>query len=90
MQIPRLYNVYKAQGLLDSFEQMIENIFLPLFEVTADPTSHPQLHIFLQQVRTKAPVLTCALLTQSCGRPLAWRHGPPCTVSPRPVQAPCS
>ena len=51
IQIPRLYNVYKAQGLIDNFEQMMVNIFWPLFEVTLNPDSHPQLHIFLQQVR---------------------------------------
>jgi AMP deaminase len=56
MQVPRLYNVYKAQGLLDSFEQMLENIFLPLFEVTANPETHPQLHIFLQQARSSPGV----------------------------------
>lgn len=48
--MPRLYNVYKAQGLLENFEQMLDNLFRPLFEVTADPTTHPQLHVFLQQV----------------------------------------
>ncbi len=31
--------------------QMLENIFLPLFEVTVNPESHPQLHCFLSQVR---------------------------------------
>jgi hypothetical protein len=30
--------------------QMLENIFLPLFEATIDPSSHPQLHCFLSQV----------------------------------------
>jgi hypothetical protein len=30
---------------------MLENIFLPLFEATVDPASHPQLHCFLSQVR---------------------------------------
>lgn len=69
MQIPRLYNVYKAQGLLDSFEQMIENIFLPLFEVTADPVSHPQLHIFLQQARPAcAPRCTLRRHALQCRR----------------------
>jgi hypothetical protein len=29
---------------------MLENIFLPLFEVTVNPASHPQLHCFLSQV----------------------------------------
>ena len=27
MQIPRLYNVYKEQGLIENFQQMLENIF---------------------------------------------------------------
>lgn len=26
------------------------DIFQPLFEVTADPSSHPELHVFLQRV----------------------------------------
>ncbi|KAM7184370.1 hypothetical protein V8F33_013013 [Rhypophila sp. PSN 637] len=50
IQIPRLYDVYKASGLMDSFERVVKNIFQPLFEVTKDPTSHPKLHIFLQRV----------------------------------------
>jgi AMP deaminase len=50
IQIPRLYDVYKATGLMDTFEQVIKNVFQPLFEVTKDPSSHPKLHIFLQRV----------------------------------------
>ncbi|KAJ1333736.1 AMP deaminase [Microdochium nivale] len=50
IQIPRLYDVYKASGLMDSYEQVIKNVFQPLFEVTKDPSSHPKLHIFLQRV----------------------------------------
>ena len=50
LQIPRLYNVYKEQGLIDNFEQLLDNIFHPLFEVTRDPNSHPQLHLFLKTV----------------------------------------
>ncbi|OAA47158.1 AMP deaminase [Cordyceps fumosorosea ARSEF 2679] len=50
IQIPRLYDVYKGSGLMDSFEQVIKNLFQPLFEVTNAPTSHPKLHIFLQRV----------------------------------------
>jgi len=34
--------------------QMLENIFLPLFEVTVNPASRPQLHCFLSQVKTTA------------------------------------
>lgn len=50
IQIPRLYDVYKSSGLMDSFEQIVRNVFQPLFEVTKDPTSHPKLHVFLQRV----------------------------------------
>ena len=50
IQVPRLYNVYKASKLVDSFEDIIKNIFEPLFEVTRDPRTHPELHVFLQRV----------------------------------------
>ncbi|ORE02961.1 AMP deaminase [Rhizopus microsporus var. microsporus] len=50
IQVPRLYNVYKSTGLVDSFGDMLKNIFEPLFEVTKDPSSHPELYVFLQRV----------------------------------------
>ncbi|TDZ36269.1 AMP deaminase [Colletotrichum trifolii] len=50
IQIPRLYDVYKASGLMETFEQVVKNVFEPLFEVSRDPSSHPKLHIFLQRV----------------------------------------
>ncbi|OTB01494.1 hypothetical protein M426DRAFT_323385 [Hypoxylon sp. CI-4A] len=50
IQIPRLFDVFKATGLMESFEQVVKNVFQPLFEVTKDPESHPKLHIFLQRV----------------------------------------
>ncbi|KAJ2832914.1 AMP deaminase [Coemansia furcata] len=50
IQVPRLYNVYKAGGQVENFEQVIANLFGPLFEVTKDPSSHPKLHVFLQRV----------------------------------------
>lgn len=50
IQIPRLYDVYKSSGMMENFEQVIKNVFQPLFEVTKDPSSHPKLHIFLQRV----------------------------------------
>ncbi|CAD6229898.1 GSCOCG00006629001-RA-CDS [Cotesia congregata] len=36
--------------LMSNFQEIINNIFLPLFEVTNDPSSHPDLHKFLQYV----------------------------------------
>ncbi|BDD59125.1 AMP deaminase [Monascus purpureus] len=50
IQIPRLYDVYKSSGMMENFEQVITNVFKPLFEVTRRPSSHPKLHIFLQRV----------------------------------------
>ncbi|KAL7163991.1 hypothetical protein ACSBR2_039990 [Camellia fascicularis] len=50
IQLPRLYNVYKSLGTVTSFQNILDNVFIPLFEVTVDPNSHPQLHVFLMQV----------------------------------------
>ncbi|CAM8912762.1 unnamed protein product [Rhodiola kirilowii] len=50
IQLPRLYNIYKDMGIVTSFQNILDNIFLPLFEVTVDPKSHPHLHLFLNQV----------------------------------------
>lgn len=50
IQIPRLYDIYKTNKLLTSFQDMLDNIFLPLFEATNNPNDHPNLHKFLQYV----------------------------------------
>ena len=43
-------DIYKAKKVISNFQELLENLFLPLFEVTLDPNSHPNLHRFLQQV----------------------------------------
>ncbi|XP_052172872.1 probable AMP deaminase isoform X2 [Diospyros lotus] len=50
IQLPRLYNVYKGMGTVTSFQNILDNMFIPLFEVTVNPNSHPHLHLFLMQV----------------------------------------
>ncbi|KAL8860103.1 MAG: hypothetical protein Q9178_003367 [Gyalolechia marmorata] len=50
IQIPRLYSLYKKQKIVNNFEQLIINIFQPLYEVTENPSSHPKLHAFLDRV----------------------------------------
>nr|CAH7758999.1 unnamed protein product [Callosobruchus chinensis] len=50
VQIPRLFDIFKLNKVLNNFQEVIDNIFLPLFEVTAKPSSHPELHKFLQYV----------------------------------------
>lgn len=70
MQLPRLYNVYKEQGIIENFEQLLDNIFHPLFEVTKDPNTHPQLHLFLKSVsltpHTSTPSCLLCLVCKSC------------------------
>ncbi|MGH0169566.1 UNVERIFIED_CONTAM: hypothetical protein FKN15_057019 [Acipenser sinensis] len=50
VQVPRLFDVYRTKKQLANFQEMLENIFLPLFEATINPRSHPELHLFLQHV----------------------------------------
>lgn len=50
IQVPRLYDIFKTNKMLKSFQEIIDNIFLPLFEATAYPNKHPELHKFLQYV----------------------------------------
>ncbi|ODM98948.1 AMP deaminase 2 [Orchesella cincta] len=50
IQVPRLYDIYKAKNLISNFQEILENIYMPLLEVTNDPKSHPELHQFLQYV----------------------------------------
>jgi len=50
IQIPRIYDIFKANNLVKNFNEILYNIFMPLFEVTNDPNSHPYLHKFLCHV----------------------------------------
>ncbi|XP_075223541.1 AMP deaminase isoform X2 [Lycorma delicatula] len=50
IQIPRLFDIFKSNKLMNNFQEFLNNIFMPLFEVTNDPSSHPKLHKFLQYV----------------------------------------
>ena len=50
IQVPRIYPIFKKFGMIESFGDMLQNVFEPLFEVTINPSSHPKLHLFLQTV----------------------------------------
>ncbi|XP_030378940.1 AMP deaminase 2 isoform X3 [Scaptodrosophila lebanonensis] len=50
IQIPRLYDIFKSNKMMESFQEIINNIFLPLFQATNKPSEHPNLHRFLQYV----------------------------------------
>lgn len=50
IQVPRLYDLYKKNKNVQCFQDIMKNLFLPLFEALINPQSHPKLHIFLQRV----------------------------------------
>ena len=50
VQIPRLYGIYKKIGLVNNFQDMLNNIFLPLFRVTKNPGSDLKLHWYLKSM----------------------------------------
>lgn len=77
IQIPRLYSTYKERGMVNSFQDMLDNIFNPIFEATVDPSSHPQVARLLQQMvgfdsvdDESLPQVRTNL--SKCGPPEAW------------------
>lgn len=51
-QVPRLYHIHrKTVKDMNNFSTMMANIFEPLFEATRDPEAHPEVSLFLEQVR---------------------------------------
>ena len=91
VQVPRLYFVYKKMGTVDSFGDMLHNIFSPLFEVTRDPASNPPLHAFLEALvgfdsvddESKPEAHFAAFA--SLPAPEEWRdaQNPPCARAPQ-------
>ncbi|XP_037310611.2 AMP deaminase 3 [Pungitius pungitius] len=50
IQVPRIYDIFKAKKLVPNFSKMLENIFLPLFEASVNPQNHKEIHVFLKYV----------------------------------------
>ncbi|CAF5184178.1 unnamed protein product, partial [Rotaria magnacalcarata] len=50
VQIPRLYDVYRANGITKNFQEFLTNLFQPLFDATIDPSSHPDLYRFMHHL----------------------------------------
>ena len=50
VQVPRLYDIFCTNKLVKNFGEIISHMFKPLFEVSIEPRSHPELHLFLQHV----------------------------------------
>ena len=52
-------DVYKQNKIISNFQQLLDNLFWPLFEATANPELHPDLHIFLSQASHNLSVVRC-------------------------------
>jgi len=50
VQVPHDYDQFKKNGEIECFQDMLDNIFLPLFEVTIDPSCNPTLHEVLRDI----------------------------------------
>lgn len=50
IQIPRVYKVFRAQKVIGSFGQYLQNLFQPLWEASLHPAQHPTLHNFLNHI----------------------------------------
>lgn len=51
IQVPRIFDVFLKTKAVTSFEDMMRNIFMPLFLATNSPEEYPDIHKFLQYVR---------------------------------------
>ncbi|KAH9601692.1 Adenosine/AMP deaminase domain [Trypanosoma melophagium] len=50
IQVPRVYKVFRAQNIIGSFGQYLQNIFQPLWEASLHPSEHPLVHHFLNHM----------------------------------------
>ncbi|CBZ24786.1 amp deaminase-like protein [Leishmania mexicana MHOM/GT/2001/U1103] len=50
IQVPRLFHLYQRSGQLRSFQEMLTNIFEPLWHASLHPDKYPYLHFFLSHV----------------------------------------
>lgn len=53
IQVPRLYEAHMSSTnpSISCFQDLLDNIFAPLFEVTLNPSSNLSLHFFLESIR---------------------------------------
>eukprot|EP00127_Corallochytrium_limacisporum_P000377 Clim_evm72s11 gene=Clim_evmTU72s11 len=79
VQLPRLYNIYHENSQVKNFQEMLYNIFWPIFEVTMNPSCNPSLHRFVSALagfdsvddESKPEVRTFKKFPQ----PKLWAHG---------------
>jgi AMP deaminase len=79
IQIPRLWRIYSLKPVVDgkpqrSYLEMIENIFVPLFEATVNPEKHPEIAEAMKHIVGFDSVDDEGVLEEacSCQRPHEW------------------
>jgi AMP deaminase len=81
IQVPRLWRIYsmKPTKSVDdanqrSFQEMLENLFVPMFEATLHPDQHPEIAAALLHIVGVDSVDDEGALEEPCGtqRPLDW------------------
>ncbi|KAE8622865.1 hypothetical protein XENTR_v10005418 [Xenopus tropicalis] len=50
IQVPRIYDIFRAKNFVPNFGKMLENIFMPVFEATVNPNANKQLSVFLRHI----------------------------------------
>eukprot|EP00792_Barthelona_sp_PAP020_P003739 TRINITY_DN1612_c0_g1_i1.p1 TRINITY_DN1612_c0_g1~~TRINITY_DN1612_c0_g1_i1.p1 ORF type:complete len:717 (+),score=151.48 TRINITY_DN1612_c0_g1_i1:42-2192(+) len=50
IQIPRLYQLTKRSKRIETFAEMMQNVFSPLFDNAINPHKHPNLTFFLEHI----------------------------------------
>lgn len=77
-------DLLKANKQVDNFGQILDNFFRPLFEVTLDPQTHPQLHELLKHISGFDSVddeskIETLIFDEHTANPAAWTsdHNPP-------------
>ncbi|XP_063306483.1 AMP deaminase 1 [Pelobates fuscus] len=50
IQVPRIYDIFRAQKFVPHFGKMLENIFMPVFEATINPNANKELSVFLRHI----------------------------------------
>lgn len=50
IQVPRLWRIYRKKDGHRCFQDMLENLFVPLFEATVRPNANPEIAEFLKHI----------------------------------------
>jgi AMP deaminase len=77
IQIPRLWRIYskKHEARQPSFAEMLENIFIPMFDATLYPEKHPEIAEALQHIVSIDSVDDEGAAEEpiSCDKPADWK-----------------